>query len=425
MACDEFDRGRHILFLPYPSHGHLRPTLGIARELIRRGHRVTYALNGAISEVARATGARVVAYETALMSNIKPPDSWTEDALGAGFLQYITEITGTTSGIERQVARDRPDLIAYDCTIWAPGRVLGHKWGLPTIQLLPIFASNDAYSYQQAQIDNGGHPTLPEDHPVVTTVRELIATFLSEHGIDAAQGEALMAGKDEHGIVFLPRSLQPCGETFGDDHVFVGPCSEEGPADESWRAAEGDSRPMVFISLGTVVNDHPEFFRLCAEAFAGRPWRVALAVGDALDEREMTSFPDNFTVRRWVPYGAILPYASVFVSHAGMGGIMEAGRSATPLVLIPFQPDQRIIADRITELGLGRQLARTEVTPQSLRAVVEDVAADTGAAAGMAKLRADIQAAGGAVRAADVIEGRLALLPRQDERGDERIGVAS
>lgn len=418
---DQSDRGRHILFLPYPSHGHLLPTLGIARELISRGQRVTYALNGPIADAARATGAEVVNYATPLMSTVTPPDEWSQDALREAFLRYVSEVTGTTAAIERQVAGDLPDLIAYDCTVWAPGRVLGRKWGLPTIQLLPVFASNEAFSLMDAQVERAEHPTLDEDDTAMVAFGELMEKFLAEHGIAGSEVESIVRGVYEPGMVFLPRSFQPFGETFGDGHAFVGPCSEPTPADPAWAPAPGDGRPMVFVSLGTVVNDRPEFFRLCAEAFADLPWRVVLAVGDALGEGELASFPDHFTAARWVSYGAVLPYASVFVSQAGMGSLMEAGRAGTPLVVIPFQPEQRINADRVVELGLGQALRPTELTAEALRRAVLEVAADTGARAAIARLGQDIRDAGGAVRAADLIEARLATAAG----APGRTGVAS
>ncbi|MBV9315159.1 MAG: hypothetical protein JO100_15845 [Pseudonocardia sp.] len=413
---DKADAGRHILFLTLPTHAHLRPTLGVARELIRRGHRVTYASYGPISETARAIGAEVVTYETSLGADFKLR-SYTEDELGAYLLRGLTERIAATLGIERQMQDDRPDLIAYDFMVWPPGRALGRKWELPTVRLLPIFASNDAYSLEQAIIDLGDEPVLT-DQAVAAEFHGLVTRFNAEYGLDASAA----AGTGERSMVFLPRSFQPCGETFGDDHVFVGPCFEAEPADEGWRAAEGDLRPMVFVSLGTVV-DQPEFFWICAEAFDGQPWRVVLAVLDALDEQQMVSFPDNFTVRRWVPYGAVLPYAAVFVSQAGMGGIMEAARSATPLVVIPYHhhPELRINANRITELGMGQQILPVDLTAERLRQAVLDVAGDPRAAEAMVKLRADIQAAGGVARAADVIEECLGMITYRSEQ----IGVVS
>ncbi|MBT2210355.1 hypothetical protein [Actinomadura sp. NEAU-AAG7] len=58
------------------------------------------------------------------------------------------------------------------------------------------------------------------------------------------------------------------------------------------------------------------------------------------------------------------------------------------MVAVPRTPEQRTTADRLVELGLGRSPAPAEATPDRLREAVRD--------------------AGGAPRAADVIEARLA-----------------
>jgi MGT family glycosyltransferase len=405
-------RGVHVLFLPYPSHGHVTPTLPVARELVARGHRVTYAVTDAVADAPVHIGASVIRYGSPLMSTTRPPDEWVDDEVGRAFLQYISEITATTAVIEEQLAGDPPDRIAYDSTVWAPGRVLGRKWAVPACQLLPVFASNEAYSLMAAQVEHADHPQLAEDHPAVRRFRELMAEFLAGHGIDPAETDAITAGKGERSVVFLPRSVQPCGETFGDDHAFVGPClTEESTEDQAgdW-APPGDGKPVVFVSLGTVVNDHPEFFRTCAEAFAGTDWHVVVATGG---EADAGAFGANFAVRPWLPYGAVLPHADVFVSQAGMGSIMRAGYHQTPLVVVPYQPEQRINAARVVELGLGRRLDPAKLTAEALREAVFAVAGDTAVRDRLRRLRADIDLAGGAARAADFITaGDPVELPR-------------
>jgi UDP:flavonoid glycosyltransferase YjiC (YdhE family) len=44
---------QHIAFVSIPSIGHVYPTLAVAAELVRRGHRVTYASVGAVPVAAR------------------------------------------------------------------------------------------------------------------------------------------------------------------------------------------------------------------------------------------------------------------------------------------------------------------------------------------------------------------------------------
>ncbi|PPK71303.1 MGT family glycosyltransferase [Actinokineospora auranticolor] len=386
------------MFLPYPSAGHVTPTLAVAEELIRRGHRVTYAVTPAVAATAAGTGAAVIEYDTALMSTVTPPAKWSDDEVGRAFLQYVSEIIGTTAAIERQLA-DRADAIAYDSTVWAPGRVLGRKWGVPTCQLLPVFASNETYSLMRAQVDHAGHPELAADHPAVLAFGELMRRFLADNGLDPDDADEITTGKGERSLVFLPRSLQPHGDTFGPDHLFVGPCPRPGRA-PTW-APPGDGRPVAFVSLGTVVNDQPEFFRVCADALGDLPWHVVLATGDA----EVPPLPANFEAHPWVPYDDVLPHADVFVTQAGMGGILAAGRHATPLVVAPFQPEQRINAARLVELGLGRRVDPSGLTAADLRDAVR--AAVAGGRAHLGAFRADIAAAGGAPRAADFLESGL------------------
>ncbi|WP_185893802.1 hypothetical protein [Streptomyces sp. WAC05950] len=43
-------------------HGHVNPTLGLVEELVRRGHRVSYAVTEAFAETVRAVGAEPVVY---------------------------------------------------------------------------------------------------------------------------------------------------------------------------------------------------------------------------------------------------------------------------------------------------------------------------------------------------------------------------
>lgn len=390
----------HVLFLPYPSPGHVTPTLPVARELLALGHRVTYAVTEDVAKLPAQIGASAISYDSPLMSTTNPPDEWTEDEFSRAFLQYISEITGTTAAIEKQLSGDRPDRIVYDITVWAPGRVLGRKWAVPTCQLVPVFASNESYSLMDEQVAHADHPQLAEDDPAIAEFRQLMADFLTANGIDPDETDAIIAAKGEHSLVFHPKSLQPCGETFGPEHAFVGPCLElefEEADEWEWEPPD-DGRPLLFASLGTVVNDHPDFFQMCAEAFADMPWNVVLATGGC--KVDAASFPPNFQVYEWIPYATVLRHADAFICQAGMGGIMQSCYHTVPLVVVPYQPEQRISAARLVELGLAKRLLPAELTAQKLRQTVLDAVADQDMLAVQRRMCADIHDAGNSPRAA-------------------------
>jgi UDP:flavonoid glycosyltransferase YjiC (YdhE family) len=56
----------HIAMVSIPAPGHVNPSLEIIRELVNRGHRVTYANDAAWAETVRGVGAELVPYESTL-----------------------------------------------------------------------------------------------------------------------------------------------------------------------------------------------------------------------------------------------------------------------------------------------------------------------------------------------------------------------
>jgi MGT family glycosyltransferase len=216
---------------------------------------------------------------------------------------------------------------------------------------------------------------------------------------------------DDRNVVFLPRQFQLHADDFDYRHAFVGPCRPPTPEAKGWLDAS-DDRPLVLISLGTTFNRNADFFRRCAAAFAGLSWRVVITLGSAgVDPAELSDLT-GVEVYRWAPHTVLLPRASVFVCHGGMGSMLEALSFGTPLVLVP--PDiteHRINARRAAELGLGRVLPFDTMTPGDLRDAVLRVAADEGVRVRVADMRRHVAEAGGAERAADVLEAAMTGSP--------------
>src|SRR5262249_10273098 len=135
-----------------------------------------------------------------------------------------------------------------------------------------------------------------------------------------------LADPGDRNIVFMPRAFHPFGDTFDERFLFVGPSIKERPAAGDFPLEELDrgTGPILFISLGTVFNNWPEFFDMCFEAFAGTPWRVVLSTGERVDAEVLARAPSNFLARRHVPQLEVLKRAKAFVTHGGMNSTMEA-----------------------------------------------------------------------------------------------------
>ena len=158
------------------------------------------------------------------------------------------------------------------------------------------------------------------------------------------------------------------------------------------------------VSLGSVYNQKPDFYRACVEAFPDPAWRVVMLVGERIDPAVIGAVPEHVEIHSAVNQLDVLSRATVFLSAAGVGGVMEALHCGVPQVTMPVTPEQEVNAKRVAQLGLGVRIAAGTVTAAVVRDAVERTAQDRDIAVRVARMREEVIASGGAVAAADVIE---------------------
>lgn len=147
-----------------------------------------------------------------------------------------------------------------------------------------------------------------------------------------------------------------------------------GATPPAWLEALRD-RPLVYVTLGTVVNT-VEPFRVLLDGLAGLDVNVAMTVGRESDPAELGPLPANAIVERYVPQELLLPHASVVVAHGGSGSILATFAHGLPTLLVPQGADQFENAGRCAELGAGLVLMPGEVTAAAVRARVATLLAD-------------------------------------------------
>ncbi len=399
---------RHFLFMCHPDHGHVIPNLEMVAELVRRGHRVTYLTASSMAKIVTEAGATAIAYA----STYRDAD-FDQAANDPGYLLnlLLDESAAMLATASSELDGDRPDMIVYDTSILYAGRVLARKWVVPAAQVIPVFASNEHFSFLNATYnpDSSGvkpsaeKPTVMPEWVGATMAR--IGALCAEHGVRAAPHEVWF-DVPPLSLVTVPREFQYAGETFDERFVFVGPCVGDRGFLGDW-APPATGLPVVLVSMGAVFNQHEHFFRTCVEAFRGQPWHAVMTVADGMDPRSLGGLPPNVEVHRWVPHVAVLEHAALCVSHAGMGTVLEALRASTPLVCVPISALDRPTARRLGELGLGTTIDPAEFTSEGLVAAINTMLADADTAARAESMSKAVADAGGAVRAADEIERHL------------------
>jgi MGT family glycosyltransferase len=386
-------RPAHILICNIPEHGHVNPTLAIVADLVRRGHRVSYPTTDQFAGRVAEAGATPLVHRSTLPGGGSDLE-WPSD-LAAGLDLFLTEAVDVAPRLLAAFADDRPDLVVHDIAAHA-GRVLATRWSVPSVGLSPThaIAPSTAREFDRLYASNADW----------IAYRARLAGFLREHGITLV--DDAFPGPPESCVVTIPREFQLRPKTIPENYVFVGPCLRAGDAQATWVPPAAD-RKVLYISLGTCYANRPDFYRECVDAFAGLdPWHLVLSVG-RLDPAELGPLPGNAEVHDSVPQLDVLRRASAFVTHAGMGSVLEALTYGVPMVAVPQAVDQPMNARQIGRLGLGTWLSPARATAEALRDAVLDVSSAEDVAGRLDRMRRAIAVSGGPHAAADVIERAL------------------
>ncbi|WP_399143936.1 macrolide-inactivating glycosyltransferase [Streptomyces sp. MK7] len=390
----------HVAMFSVAAHGHVNPSLEVIRELVARGHRVTYAIPPVFADKVAETGAEVKPWHSTLPSPDDDPSAWGSTLLDH-VERFLDDAIQALPQLVEAYAGDEPDLVLHDITSY-PARVLAHRWGVPAVSLSPNLVAWEGYEEEVAD------PMWAEPRRTERG-RAYYARFeawLAQNGI--TQHPDPFAGRPARSLVLIPRALQPHADRVDESvYTFVGACQGDRATQGDWQRPAGAEK-VALVSLGSTFTDQPAFYRECVQAFGELPgWHLVLQIGKQVDPAELGAVPANVEVRAWVPQLAILRKADLFVTHAGAGGSQEGLATATPMIAVPQAVDQFGNADILQDLGVARHLPMAEATAETLRATALGLVDDPEVARRLKEIQADMSKEGGTRRAADLIEAEL------------------
>ena len=380
-----------IVFFCIPAWGHTNPTVEVVRQLTVMGHQVRYYSFAPFREKLEAAGAEVICCDGALPPQPKDLDK----KVGRDFAALVEMVTDTTLALEGKVCREleefKPDVIVSDSVcFW--GKLFAKKLGIPYVCSTTTFAFNQ-HSAQMMTPKAGEYLRSLLGIPRIGRKMAL----LKQHGYPVEKVTDLLQNDNEtNTIVYTSREFQPMAETFSEHYAFVGPS-----VPEQEEPVPAKSRPLVYISLGTVIHDRRRFCQNCAEALASMDVDAILSVGTAENLAALGVLPPNIQAAERVDQLAVLRRADVFLTHCGMNSASEAIWYGVPTVLDPQQSEESAVADRMEELGMGLRLRSEE--PELIREALDRVLADPSYKEQTGRIARSFQEAGGARRAAEYI----------------------
>ncbi len=401
-----------IAVMTSPAKGHLYPVVDTLLELQSRGHEIF--LRTIPNEVERMNALGFHASPHEDRSDNKELHDWDAPsgfaALQLVFDQLAERIPYDCDEFELFIAETKPDFLLCDVTVFG-AQLAAETSGLPWAVWSPTFLpypSNVAPPYgvgmgiPRTRAEKAKAAVLRRAIPLLwdTQLKKRVNAVREEHGVDPL----------EHVLDILdipPLIISYTAEPFEYSHpdwpnhiVEVGPgLWSPGPGEGIVDPTEGITDPIVLVTLSTEFQNDTA---LAQSALDGTGMHVVVTTGAI--EPKLLRPNSNCTIVRLGDHAKILDHAALLIGHGGMGVTQKALMRSVPMVIVPFGRDQHEVAQRVLASGAGQAIPGRDVTPEKL---YEKIVAALTVSHGLDAILEGCEAAGGAPRAATLIEERF------------------
>jgi zeaxanthin glucosyltransferase len=401
---------------PFPSH--LRSFEAIAQRLNERGHRVTYIHQRDAGRLIRGhalefRGVRTSTHASGTLEAVLERAAHPGGVFGV--LRVVRDMAQATDMLCREGPRT-VESIGADAVIAdemeAAGGLVAEHLGLPFVSVANAISVRREPSVPSS--------FLPFDFDV--TARGLRRNvggerigdlLMTAHSKTIAHHAKAFGLQPKHRLqdclspfaevsqvvksLDFPRAELP--QTFHDVGPIRPPELDEPPL--SFLVQR--NRPFVFASFGTLQGNRFRLFRKIAAACRQLGYQLLVAHCGGLRPDESARLGATW-VTDFAPQRAVLARADLLVTHAGVNTVLDALANDVPMLALPMAFDQPGMAARIVRAGVGLRLSPRFATTRRIADALRKLADDDRFRRKAAEIGKEVREAGGAERAASVIE---------------------
>jgi zeaxanthin glucosyltransferase len=395
--------------------GHLNPMTALARHLRDRGHDVVFLYSSGAAGLPFVPGP-----EEDYINQSRPQVSKMEgeDALQFSVRILLDQTEAILKSLPAVVEANGVDALIID-TVQFYAELGAMQLGIPYVHVSNALHF-DFSGYTPLSIYGWPHQTTPS---ALARNREGVGKFATLLAAANAgiRAQAKRAGlkidwETPHSTLSPLASISQTPKAFDFENPHWPPqFHHSGPfhdgkgrenLDFPWERLTGE--PLVYASMGTILNGRLDVFRTIVAALANqRGLQLVLSVGDQVDPEQIGRVPNNAVIVKRAPQLELLKRASVCITHAGLNTVLEALAQGVPQVAIPVTYDQPGVAARIAHRQTGVVTSLDKLTADHLSTLLNEVLHDPIYRDNARKLQKAIAEADGLSAATDLVEERL------------------
>jgi zeaxanthin glucosyltransferase len=374
-----------IGFLSLPLTGHLHPMTALARKLQSRGNDVVFIGVPDVEPIARAAGLTFVSYCEEEYPEGSTAGIWGPIAKlhGLGAAEYSASvilppfIQATLEHLPETLAETGVDALVID-TLHFYAELVPMSLGIPFVHVWNILHMDRSGTTPMCYF-SWPHETTPEavarNREGLTQIGiraapmlEVAMRYVERVGLQIVWSDPMVADSKSAVITQTPKEFDFPGIPWPAHFHYAGPFHDNSGrevAPFAWD--ELDSKPLIYASLGTLVNGMSEMYKVILEAVRKLSGvQVVLSVGKNVDLDDLGLTPTNTIIVRSAPQIDLLKRAALCITHAGLNTALEALAQGVPIVAIPIAYDQPGVASRIAYHGVGEFIELEDLTAEAL-----------------------------------------------------------
>jgi len=422
-----------IGFVSMPLMGHLNPMIALARKLKSRGHQVVFLGFPDIGPTVRAAGLNFVpcaekVYPEGTMAKLYSPVSKLSGLEVSHWSVRETSralFTAAAENLPQKLLENGIEVMVID-TIHSFIELVPMSLGIPYVHVWNVLHVDFTGATPPCFFD-WPHETTPEARARnlegVKTTGEIFApivplamAYAEKVGLKV-DWSAPGATVSKLAVVSqTPKEFDFTGTPWPPQFHYAGPFTDnEGrdPVAFAWEKLNG--KPLIYASLGTLVNGLDRIYRTILEAVQKLPEvQLVLSVGNNINLDDLGPIPSNAIVVRKAPQIELLKRAELCITHAGFNTTLECLTQGVPMVAIPIAYDQPGVAARILHHGVGEFLKVENLTADRLLELIQKVLSNPGYRDKARYFQKVIAETKGLDLAADVVEQALQTALNQE-----------
>ena len=391
--------GKKILFASVPADGHVNPLTGLAVYLKSIGYDVRWYTSETYAEKISKLNIKLYPFVKALdlrgdnIEQLLPDREKQKTAvakLNYDIIHFFIERSTEYYADIQQIHKTFPfDLMIADCCFTAIPFVK-EKMHIPVISIGIVPLTETSKDLPPAGL------AMTPSTSFTGRIKQNMLRWVADNILFAKSNRVLKALTVEHNLSYnnenmfdylvkkttlLLQSGTPGFEyhrsDIGSNVQFAGPFLPYSPAKK--QAPWFDERlnkynNVILVTQGTVEKDTKKLIEPALEAFKDTDILVVVTTGGSQTQELREKYTqENIIIEDFIPFGDVMPYADVYVSNGGYGGVLLAIENELPFVAAGVHEGKNEICARIGYFNLGINLKTETPTPAQIRKSVIEI----------------------------------------------------